>query len=214
VAARALLEWASERLPAAAVTRLRGRILDYHGWIERYFSRPQPSVPAVLGQDNTLLYRPVGPLLLAANEASAALDVVSALAAAVLSGGEVHLSVDPGGAGGLPALEWVVLGQAARIPVIVEPASELAVRLERGATYLRLRWLLPRDQPPPDAVARAAAAGGCFVSTRPVLGAGRYELLFYHREQAISADYHRYGHLGFRSEGLGEVGDAALNPRV
>jgi len=36
----------------------------------------------------------------------------------------------------------------------------------------------------------------------PVLGSGRYELLFNHREQAISSDYHRYGHLGWRSEGL------------
>ena len=34
------------------------------------------------------------------------------------------------------------------------------------------------------------------------LGSGRYELLFNHREQAISSDYHRYGHLGWRSEGL------------
>jgi len=51
-------------------------------------------------------------------------------------------------------------------------------------------------------VLRAAAQLGCYVSVRPVLGNGRYELLFNHREQAISVDYHRYGHLGWRSEGL------------
>ena len=207
-AARALLEWAKSRLDAADVSRLRARIHDYQGQIERYFSLPQPSA-RVVGQDNVLLYRPVGPLLIVAAEGASPLDVVSALAAALLSGCEVHLSLSAAGIGPVASRELVLLAQAARAPISVEAVGDVATRLERDATkYERLRWIAGPGEPPPDALLRAGVAIGCHVSSRPVLAHGRYELTFYHREQTISIDYHRYGHLGFRSEGLGELESA------
>jgi RHH-type proline utilization regulon transcriptional repressor/proline dehydrogenase/delta 1-pyrroline-5-carboxylate dehydrogenase len=209
-AVRAVLEWASERLGAGDLARVRARVHGYHGWRERYFGTAHSTTP-VLGQDNVLIYRPAGALLLVAGEGSAPTDVVSALSAALLSGCEVQLSLSASGVGALAAREFVLLGDAARVPTHIEQANEIAGRLDRDATrYQRLRWLSAAEAPP-DALLRAAAATGCHVSTRPVLAHGRYELLAYYREQTISIDFHRYGHLGFRSEGLGELaGSGAL----
>jgi RHH-type transcriptional regulator, proline utilization regulon repressor / proline dehydrogenase / delta 1-pyrroline-5-carboxylate dehydrogenase len=213
-AVRAVLDWAGEHLDASEVASLRERVFDYQGWLERHFHRPE-SVP-VLGQDNWLVYRPAGPLLLVAADGSQPFETLSALVAASLSGSEVHLSVSVSGVGKIASRDMVVLARAARVPVFVEAPSEVAVRLEREASrYERLRWLTARRHAaPPDALLRAAAAVGCYVSARPVLAHGRYELSFYHREQSISVDYHRYGHLGFRSEGLGDVQADVLVPRL
>jgi RHH-type proline utilization regulon transcriptional repressor/proline dehydrogenase/delta 1-pyrroline-5-carboxylate dehydrogenase len=174
----------------------------------------------VLGQDNVLVYRPAGPLLIVAADGGRALDVTSALGAGLVSGCEMHLSLSGDGVGSLASRELVLLGQAARVPTRVESPGEIAARLERHATkFERLRWVAEPGVAPPDALLRAAAAIGCYVSTRAVLAHGRYELTFNHREQTLSIDFHRYGHLGFRSEGLGEVAGtgalaASLNPRA
>jgi RHH-type proline utilization regulon transcriptional repressor/proline dehydrogenase/delta 1-pyrroline-5-carboxylate dehydrogenase len=207
-AVRAVLGWATEHLEAEAVGWLAARVEDYHGWLERYFQGLHPSA-AVLGQDNVLRYRAAGPLLLVAECGARPLDVVSALAAGLASGSEMHLSLSANGVGSIASRELVLLGQAARVPTSVEPATDVASRLDRQTPpYERLRWLSAPGQAPPDALLRAAAAIGCHVSTRPVLAHGRHELTFYHREQTLSVDYHRYGHLGFRSEGLGDVSGA------
>lgn len=211
VGVRAVLGWAREHLDDGDVARLAGRVEDYHGWLERYFQSLHSS-GTVLGQDNVLRYRAVAPILIVAAEGARPLDVVSALAAGLAAGCDVHLSSTDSGAGSVASRELVLLGQAARVPTSVEPATDIASRLERQRpAYERLRWLAAPGHAPPDALLRAAAVVGCHVSTRHVLAHGRHELTFYHREQTISVDYHRYGHLGFRSEGLGEVsGSGAL----
>jgi RHH-type proline utilization regulon transcriptional repressor/proline dehydrogenase/delta 1-pyrroline-5-carboxylate dehydrogenase len=210
-AVRAVMGWASDHLAPDDAGRLAARVEDYHGWLERYFQGVHSSA-AVLGQDNLLRYVAAGPLLLVAAEGARPLDVLSALAAGLAAGCDIQLSVSAGGAGVIASRELVLLGQAARVPTSVEDATEVAARLDRQSPrFERLRWLAAPGQPPPDALLRAAAAIGCHVSARAVLAHGRHELTFYHREQTISIDYHRYGHLGFRSEGLGEVaGSAAL----
>jgi RHH-type proline utilization regulon transcriptional repressor/proline dehydrogenase/delta 1-pyrroline-5-carboxylate dehydrogenase len=217
VAARALIDWASDRIDSADRATLRARLYDYQSAVERHF-RVAHATGAVLGQDNVLVYRRAGPLLVVGGDGSRALDVLSTLGAGLVAGCEMHLSLSAAGIGALAAREFVLLGQAARVPTSVESPSELAARLDR-AKYDRLRWLDASGKPPIDALLRAAAANGCYVSTRPVLGHGRYELLFHHREQTVSVDFHRYGHLGFRSEGLGELPGAAalaalVSPRI
>jgi RHH-type proline utilization regulon transcriptional repressor/proline dehydrogenase/delta 1-pyrroline-5-carboxylate dehydrogenase len=214
-AVRAVLDWAGEHLGAGALASLRERAHDYDAWLERHFRVPQAE-GVVLGQDNWLVYRPAGALLLVAAGGCLPFDVLSALVAGLLSGCAMHLSVSGAGVGPLASREWVLLARAARVPIHVEAPSEVAARLDReAARYERLRWLAEPGVQPPDTLLRSAEALGCHVSMRPVLAHGRYELLFYHREQSISIDYHRYGHLGFRSEGLGDVRvDAVLNPRV
>jgi RHH-type proline utilization regulon transcriptional repressor/proline dehydrogenase/delta 1-pyrroline-5-carboxylate dehydrogenase len=221
-AARALLEWASERFDPADAAILRARIQDYHDAVLRHFRVAHSNSP-VLGQDNVLVYRPAGPLLVVAADGSRPLDVVSTLGAGLVAGCEMHLSLSGAGVGPLAAREFVLCGQVTRTPTSVESPSELAARLDRDrATFERLRWVgAEAGRSPPDALLRAAAAIGCHVSTRAVLAHGRYELLFHHREQTISVDFHRYGHLGFRSEGLGDLSGAGagalaslVNPRV
>jgi RHH-type proline utilization regulon transcriptional repressor/proline dehydrogenase/delta 1-pyrroline-5-carboxylate dehydrogenase len=76
--------------------------------------------------------------------------------------------------------------------------DELAARLPDSG-YERVRWLGGAAQRAPERVLRSAAACGTFVADQRVLWHGRYELLRYHREQTISFDYHRYGHLGWKS---------------
>jgi RHH-type proline utilization regulon transcriptional repressor/proline dehydrogenase/delta 1-pyrroline-5-carboxylate dehydrogenase len=215
-AARALLEWAAERLGQSELPRLRARLQDYLDWVERHF-RVAHSTAAVLGQDNVLLYRPAGPLLIVGDEGGRALDVLSTLGAGLIAGCEMHLSLSAAGVGGLAAPEWLPLARAARVPIEVESPSELAARLDRAVGgFERLRWVAQAGRSPPDALLRAAAAINCHVSRRAVLGHGRYELTFHYREQTISVDFHRYGHLGFKSEGLGDLpgaGAAALVSR-
>jgi RHH-type proline utilization regulon transcriptional repressor/proline dehydrogenase/delta 1-pyrroline-5-carboxylate dehydrogenase len=206
---RAVLEWSAERLEARDVARVRARVHDYHGWRDRYFDTAHSTTP-VLGQDNVLIYRSAGAVLLVAGEGSSPVDVVSALSAALLSGCEVQMSLNPSGVGSLAAREFVLLGQAARVPTHIEAANVIASRLDRDAArYPRIRWLFTGEAPP-DALLRAAADRGAHISSRPVLAHGRYELLHYHREQTISIDFHRYGHLGFRSEGLGDLASGGV----
>jgi RHH-type transcriptional regulator, proline utilization regulon repressor / proline dehydrogenase / delta 1-pyrroline-5-carboxylate dehydrogenase len=218
-AARALLEWASESLDPSEAAALRTRIDDYQVAVERHF-RVAHSNDAVVGQDNVFVYRPAGPLLVVAADGCQALDVLSTLGAGLVAGCEMHLSLSPTGVGSLAARDLVLAGQATRVPTSVESPGELAARLDRDSTkFERLRWVAGAGQSPPDALLRAATSNGCHVSTRAVLAHGRFELLFHHREQSISVDFHRYGHLGFRSEGLGDVSGAGalaslLNPRA
>ncbi len=203
-ALRGLLDWADVHLDRTDVARLRARAQNYADWLERYFRREQ-RMQEILGQDNLLVYRAAGPLLAVAGEGSRPLDVASVLTAALLSGSELHLCVGPAGVGPLGSPAFTELCRAARVPLSVESTAELAARLERAAPrFERMRWLSAAESAPPDALLRAAAASGCYVSRRGVLGQGRYELLFYHREQSISVDYHRYGHLGFRAQGSGD----------
>lgn len=66
----------------------------------------------------------------------------------------------------------------------------------------RIRFMRPEDVPL--VVRNEAALEGIYLSAEPVLAEGRIELLRYHREQAISHSYHRYGNLGDHEVGHAE----------
>lgn len=212
-----LLEWAKAELEPSDHERLVARIQDYAGWLEAYFTRRHAS-PAVLGQDNWLAYTKCGPLLAAVGEGHRLIDVLSVAAAARLAGNEFHLSLIEGVPGELTASALAVLGRIGGFAARVEPVEDIEARLSGAAggfpeesarrgpsgtrqtsRYERIRWVAAPRVAPPENLLRAAATAGSYVSTRPVLGHGRYELLFYHREQTVSVDYHRYGHLGWRT---------------
>jgi len=193
--------WAQRQLSAPQFQRWCGRVRDYARMVREYFRCDQPA-SEVLGQDNLLRYQPCRSLLLVATPDTDPLALACASAAALLSGNGWQLSslIQAGaGAGAFPRFEqsFQSLVSACGCSGQVELGAQLAARLEG---IERLRWLSPSE--PPELLLLAAARVGCHVSTRPVLGCGRYELLFNHREQAISSDYHRYGHLGWRSEGI------------
>jgi RHH-type proline utilization regulon transcriptional repressor/proline dehydrogenase/delta 1-pyrroline-5-carboxylate dehydrogenase len=200
---RGLAGFARQKLSAAELLRFHGRVQSYAEWLREHFRRDHPAAE-VMGQDNLLRYLPCGSLLVLATGDSGWLDLASVLAAALLAGNTLRLGLcnDAPSTRALDAdfeRDFAALGLACGAQTAIQPTRQLATRLE-GVD--RIRWLGRGSEPPPEVVLRAAAELGCHVSVRPVLGHGRYELLFNHREQAISIDYHRYGHLGWRSEGL------------
>ncbi len=195
-----LLEWARERLEARHLERWLARAQNYADWLEQYFRREHVTLD-VLGQDNRLVYQLCGPVLVIVDSSSHVFDLLCVCAAAQLAGSDLQLSMSPKGAGPLAAPELEGLAAVCGFSAWLESPAELADRLEAAAPE-RMRWLAQPPREPAEVVLRAAAKLGCYVSTRPVLGHGRYELLFYHREQTISLDYHRYGHLGWQSVGM------------
>ena len=194
-----LMAWARERLESRDLERLTARAHSYADWLEQYFRREHVTCD-VLGQDNRLVYQLCGPVLVVADVSSRVFDLVCVSAAARLAGSDLQLSMSPTG-GPLSAPELDALATACGFSAWLESPDELADRLERALPE-RIRWLTQPPREPAEVVLRAAAKLGTYVSTRPVLGHGRYELLFYHREQSISLDYHRYGHLGWQSVGM------------
>ena len=79
---------------------------------------------------------------------------------------------------------------------VIEETEEQFVARVQEAQIKRLRLLTP---PSPELL-KAAAETGTTLLTRPVLAAGRLELLHFLRELSLSVDYHRYGNLGDREE--------------
>ncbi len=204
-----LIAWARAQLAATDVERLVTRLRSYQHWLAEYFQREHPT-DDIVGQDNLLRYLSCRALLIAAAPGGRVIDLASAIGAALLSGNELHVSVIAGDGALLDAAAVEALARACRSPIRAELPGELAARLA-GVAPERMRWLGAASAPP-EVVLRAAARLGCHVSTRAVLGHGRHELLFNHREQAISRDYHRYGHLGFRSLELDASKSEPLRP--
>jgi RHH-type proline utilization regulon transcriptional repressor/proline dehydrogenase/delta 1-pyrroline-5-carboxylate dehydrogenase len=83
-----------------------------------------------------------------------------------------------------------------RVQFVTETDEQLAACIRDGKAD-RVRFASP-DRVPLFVQQAANEAGGCVVS-KPVSGEGRLEMLWYLREQSISADYHRYGNLGARA---------------
>ncbi len=81
--------------------------------------------------------------------------------------------------------------------IVEESEDHFLQRVQAGA-FKRIRLF----SPPTPALQLAASESFCHLSSAPVLSNGRFELLHYLREVAISFDYHRYGNLGVRE---GEV---------
>jgi RHH-type proline utilization regulon transcriptional repressor/proline dehydrogenase/delta 1-pyrroline-5-carboxylate dehydrogenase len=150
----------------------------------------------LIGQDNVRRYLPIEQVRIRVHPADSAFEVVTRVCAAQLAGSQVTVSVPPGP----PSAVISLLNEAAaawtnKVEFVTETDAQLAVViLERKVNRVRFaapeRVLLPVLQ-------AGNEAGGCIVSV-PVSGEGRLEMLWYLREQSISADYHRYGNLGVR----------------
>lgn len=205
-----LLAWGRSELDPHSWECFLARVQSYGEWLSRHFQR-EHATDDVVGQDNWFRYIPCRRLVIVAAPGAALLDVASASAAAIACGLELHLTTLSDDGATIDGARLEALARAAGTPARVETASDLAARL-MALVPDRLRWLSGNGALPPESLLRAAARVGCHVSTRAVLGHGRYELPFYHREQAISRDYHRYGHLGFRTPGLGFTGAAGAAP--
>jgi RHH-type proline utilization regulon transcriptional repressor/proline dehydrogenase/delta 1-pyrroline-5-carboxylate dehydrogenase len=194
----ALASWAERELEPRELGRWLAYVSDYAQSVASYF-RQDHAATEVLGQANVLRYLPCAELLLWATRETSVFDLACACAAAVLSGNRLQLSLTGSERADGLGRQLFELAALCHCPAQIESAEQLVARL---ASVERVRWLGRPPSEPAEMVLRGAARQGCYVSTRPVIGQGRYELLFNHREQAISLDYHRYGHLGWRSAGL------------
>ena len=152
----------------------------------------------LIGQDNIRRYLSAVDLRLRVHPNDSCFDVLGRLAAAIVSRSGFLVSHHPDEFS--PLLEKLTeQGQAwtPAVKLIAEGDEVLAERIATGEVA-RLRYGAKNRVP--DAIRRAAAAAGIPVLDRPVLACGRVELLWYHMEQSLSRDYHRYGNLGSRSE--------------
>ncbi len=75
-----------------------------------------------------------------------------------------------------------------------EESEEAFLKSVASGKFVRVR-LISR---PSEELEQAAAKAFCHLAHAPVLANGRFELLHFLREIALSIDYHRYGNLGVR----------------
>lgn len=171
----------ARHLSAAAERTLRVRAADYLQAMRTHFALEHD--PArLLGQHNRFRYRASERVLLRVEADAALLDIASSCIAADVVGCELAVSMDP----------RATTYQDASIlshRLTVEQTAELT---ERAVRVSRIRLLGTRTA----AIDRVNEQTGAHIADEPVLGVGRFELLHYLREQSLSIEYHRYGHLG------------------
>jgi RHH-type proline utilization regulon transcriptional repressor/proline dehydrogenase/delta 1-pyrroline-5-carboxylate dehydrogenase len=154
-----------------------------------------PTDPSrILGQDNTLRYRPARVAVRVAASATArdVTRVMSALAACAPR--DRSMSIEVSCAAELEGAPWLTaLTPPARAPRF-ESATVFAARLGTlGEERLRVLGTLEPE------LLTAAHAAHVHVEASPVVAPGRVELLRYLREETVSYDYHRFGNLGPRT---------------
>jgi RHH-type proline utilization regulon transcriptional repressor/proline dehydrogenase/delta 1-pyrroline-5-carboxylate dehydrogenase len=190
-----LVDWVALRANANDRALVVRSLQSYARWHLAHFQKRHREL-SVLGEDNEFRYQPCSSVVVFAAERTRVADLARACAAGFLSGVQLELSLAPELAAQLGDLQGLL--KACSLSARVEGAVELAERLPK-AQYERVRWLGDASRKPPEVLLRAAAARGVFVAAQRVVWHGRYELLRYHREQTISFDYHRYGHLGWKT---------------
>ncbi len=135
-----------------------------------------PSDPSqLLGQANYFYCVPRAKVILRIQEGDAEKDVLRSMAAAKVCGCPLEVSVDP------RATKWDDRGRVEEENVLIKGISnKTRIRLLSSAS---------------DALLQGAAEHCAYLAVDPVLALGKWELLHYVREVAISIDFHRYGNL-------------------
>lgn len=148
------------------------------------------------GQDNMVRYLPVEEIVVRLHHEDELFDVLARLAATLISGCRLEVSIPLKLENGITAFLFGREGKKllGDVPVIFESDKDLIKRMTKAG---RIRYGAP-DRVSYDLL-REAAKNGLYISRTEVMMEGRIELLQYFREQSISHDYHRYGNLGERA---------------
>lgn len=157
----------------------------YH-YKNRFSQKSDPQ--KILGEDNFLLYRPHNLMLCRMESKDNPLDLFRVIVACRLTNTPLELS--------LPKDLQALLPPANLLKgctVHIEEVGGFLERFQKGSRQ-RLRLLRPMSE----AMKRLVAKNLATVVDDPVLMNGRFELLHYLKEVALSYDYHRYGNLGMR----------------
>jgi RHH-type proline utilization regulon transcriptional repressor/proline dehydrogenase/delta 1-pyrroline-5-carboxylate dehydrogenase len=156
---------------------------NYAYWWKRLQQDRDPT--KIVGQDNIFRYLPRKKIALRIDNHSDPFEALRVCAAALTCGAPLHISFAPHKKS---HIDWSQIFSATE-----ESESQFCERLKKGE-FDRIRMV----EAPSKAILEAAAESATYIMDEPVLANGRYELLHYLREVAISHDYHRYGNLGLR----------------
>ncbi len=151
----------------------------------------------LIGQDNFRRYLPIAPLCIRIDDQDSWPEIVLRAAAAKAVGGRAIVSASPNvHPKWIRLLHDVTESWAGDIEFLRQTNQELAEAIEWGGLG-RIRYAASSRVP--ISIRRAVIGRFVHIADAPVLPVGRIELLWYVQEQSISADYHRYGNLGARS---------------
>jgi len=165
-------------------------ISNYAYWWKRMKRNFDPS--KILGQDNLFCYIPKKGMTLRISDDSNLMDTLKVLAAALTCSCPLEISIPKETTLGI---EWKDL--SLYLTVIIETEKEFEKRVSAG-----LIKTVRLTTKPSESLFLAASKEAITIIDDPVLNNGRFELLQYLREVAISIDYHRHGNLGIREEEL------------
>jgi RHH-type proline utilization regulon transcriptional repressor/proline dehydrogenase/delta 1-pyrroline-5-carboxylate dehydrogenase len=189
----------ADSLDEATREAIRGAVLSYDDWWAREFSVEHDHF-RLLGQDNIRRYLSFREVRVRCAPEDGVFEVYARVAAARVTGARVIVSraAEPPDGPDLAHLEACTESWAAGIEFVEESDETLAGWIRALAPHApeRLRYAAPGRVP--GLVREAAAEAGIFIADEPVEADGRIELLWNLREQSVSCDYHRYGHLGAR----------------
>lgn len=173
-------------------------VSNYTFWAKRFlvhynFDKPEGLTDLVVGQDNGLYYVPHTRMVLRIQQEDSAIDIFRILAAALITHISLEISFSQDASPISITKEWEYL--LPKFHFTKESYSNFLKRVSEGS-FERVRLA----SPPKMDLRKAAAQAGCFLNRDAVLASGRFELLHYLKEVAISRDYHRYGNLGLREQ--------------
>jgi RHH-type proline utilization regulon transcriptional repressor/proline dehydrogenase/delta 1-pyrroline-5-carboxylate dehydrogenase len=161
-------------------------------WVD-HFSKDQRPGRKIRGEDNVHRYRPLGRVIVRITLRDTTFDIITRLAAAIIAGNEVFVSVETGATLAdelrrvLPEIDdlgfasWREESDTVFSWKLGDALEHACVRYARPEAVSEQAW---------QAVARN---GRAFISAKPVLRTARLELLRYLQEQTVAAVYHRYG---------------------
>jgi RHH-type transcriptional regulator, proline utilization regulon repressor / proline dehydrogenase / delta 1-pyrroline-5-carboxylate dehydrogenase len=171
---------------------------NYAFWAKHFHFMYDPEKPEglsdfIVGQDNAFFYRPHRKMAFRIQENDSALNIFRVLAAALSCHAPIEISWTRGQSLVTFNDQWKHQFPQFRI---IEESEEKFIRRVGEKAYDRVRLLSPAS----DLLIRKASEASCYLDVAPPLANGRFELLHYVREVALSCDYHRYGNLGVREK--------------
>ncbi len=189
------LHWGQWLEHEADLTRTIRAVKSYLYQMDQEFSGEKDYFH-LRGQDNLVRYLPVGKIVIRLHEKDSLFDVLARIAAAVIAGCHLQVSLPVGISNAVT--RFITGRQGRRFLADVALARHTDAELITMIPAIdRIRYAAA-DRVPAE-VFQAAAATGFYIAKSPVLMEGRLEMIHYFREQSISNNYHRYGNLAERA---------------
>ncbi|MBM3208127.1 MAG: aldehyde dehydrogenase family protein, partial [Chlamydiae bacterium] len=171
-------------------------VANYAYWAERFkqtytHGKIDGQGDLVVGQDNKLLYRPHKKMCIRIQHMDSPIDIFRSIAAAISAHCHIEISWSKDRSSVVFNDRW--RKTFSELHFKEETEKDFLSRMKKGA-FNRVRLLSPATLE----MKQISAQDSVYIDASPVLASGRFELLHYLREMALSVDYHRYGNLGVR----------------